>query len=109
MALRGHHPEPLATLTLASKLVSRAPDITRLLDKLHERGLIERERPLDNRRTVFVGITLAGLALLQRLDDEVRACHRRQLGHLSAGDLQTLVELLQRARRPHEAAESEWR
>src|SRR3990172_12257075 len=43
--LRGEGGRKLATLDLASRLVSRAPDITRLLDKLEERGLVERERP----------------------------------------------------------------
>src|SRR6266536_6174541 len=43
--LRAAHPERLPTLALAGRLVSRAPDITRLLDRLFERGLIDRERP----------------------------------------------------------------
>src|SRR5882724_8021235 len=82
--LRGVYPEPLPTLALAARLISRAPDITRLLDKLEERGLIGRERPADNRRVVRVGITAAGLSLLKELDAPVRDCHARQLGHLSA-------------------------
>src|SRR3954469_15304995 len=48
--LRGVHPGSLATLVLAGRLVSRAPDITRLLDKLEQRGLIGRQRLADNRR-----------------------------------------------------------
>src|SRR5579864_7856081 len=76
--LRGSHPEKLPTLVLAARLVSRAPDITRLLDKLEEHGLIERERPPGNRRRVCVGITPAGLGLLCHLDADVRACHSRQ-------------------------------
>src|SRR5262245_20235720 len=55
--LRGAHPETLRTLVLANRLVSRAPDITRLLDRLEERGLVARERRRDNRRVVEVGIT----------------------------------------------------
>src|SRR5712692_6626265 len=43
--LRGEHPRTLPTLLLARRLVSRAPDITRMLDKLEGRGLIERDRP----------------------------------------------------------------
>src|SRR5947207_7057565 len=50
--LRGRHPETLPTLTLAARLVSKAPDITRLLDRLDGRGLIKRERLPDNRRVV---------------------------------------------------------
>src|SRR6266480_275510 len=46
--LRAARPAKVATLAVAAKLISRAPDITRLLDKLHERGLVERERPADN-------------------------------------------------------------
>src|SRR5215831_12287434 len=52
--LRGEYPKTLPTLTLASRLVSRAPDITRMLDKLEQRGLIRRKRPADNRRVVRI-------------------------------------------------------
>src|SRR3954447_23815527 len=58
--LRAAHPRKVPTLSLGGKLISRAPDITRLLDKLVERGLVERERPADNRRVVLVGITADG-------------------------------------------------
>lgn len=100
--LRAEHPDSLPTLTLANRLVSRAPDITRLLDKLEERGLIARDRPADNRRVVRVGITNAGLALLRRLAGPLRECHARQLGHLPAADLKHLIALLRAARAPHE-------
>ena len=107
--LRGKHPGKLPTLILAGRLVSRAPDITRLLDKLEERGLIERERPADNRRVVEVGITPAGLQLLADLDAAVKECHQRQFGHLKQTELKTLIELLRQARRPHEPADSDWK
>lgn len=106
--LRAAHPERVRTLALAERLVSRAPDITRLLDRLHARGLIDRERPEGNRRTVCVGITEAGLGLVGSLGEEVRACHTRQLGHLDPEELRLLVELLRKAREPHEPPESSW-
>jgi DNA-binding MarR family transcriptional regulator len=106
--LRGEHPAALPTLILASKLVSHAPDITRLVDRLEERGLVARRRMPDNRRVVQVGITEAGLALLKQLDEPVRECHNRQLGHLAGGQLQSLVELLKNAREPHEDDGSAW-
>jgi DNA-binding MarR family transcriptional regulator len=107
--LRAAHPRPLATLELAAQLVSRAPDITRLVDRLHERGLVERGRSAADRRAVHVGITEAGRALLARLAPEVRECHGRQLGHLDPEEIQTLSELLRKARTPHESPESRWR
>jgi DNA-binding MarR family transcriptional regulator len=107
--LKAAHPGRVPTLGVAARLVSRAPDVTRLLDKLVERGLIDRERPAHNRRHVEVGITPAGLALLADLADEVRACHMRQLGHLSADELRTLTELLRKVRQPHEPDDSNWK
>jgi DNA-binding MarR family transcriptional regulator len=106
--LRAAHPKKVATLGLAGRLVSKAPDITRLLDRLHDRGLIERERPADNRRVVNVGITEAGLGLLDELAAAVRDCHERQLGHMEPEEMQTLVDLLRKARAPHEPVESNW-
>jgi DNA-binding MarR family transcriptional regulator len=107
--LRAVHPATLPTLALADRLVSRAPDITRMLDKLEQRGLIARERPPDNRRTVRVGITEPGLALLREIAGPLRACHARQLGHLTAADLKRLAALLRAAREPHEDEDSSWR
>ena len=106
--LRGEGDRKLATLALAARLVSRAPDITRLLDKLEERGLIERERPADNRRMVLIGLTPAGRAMLSELDSRVRDCHAHQIGHLSQTQLRELVALLQEARAPHEDPAGPW-
>ena len=106
--LKSEHPGTLRTLDLAARLVSRAPDITRLVDKLEERGLISRDRPAENRRIVCLAITESGLALLDELEKPIRECHKRQLGHLSAGQLQELVTLLQAARQPHEGEASTW-
>src|SRR5258707_787593 len=77
--LRAQHPATTPTLALASRLISRAPDITRMLDKLEQRRLIARERNAANRRVVRVGITEAGLALLREIAAPLRECHARQL------------------------------
>jgi DNA-binding MarR family transcriptional regulator len=106
--LRAEHPGTLPTLVLAGKLVSHAPDITRLVDRLEERGLVARQRMPDNRRVVQVGITDVGLELLKQLEHPVRECHLKQLGHLSTTQLQSLIELLRTARQPHEEKESTW-
>lgn len=103
------HPQRVATLSIGSRLISRAPDITRMLDRLEERELIDRARQQGDRRTVSVGITPVGRQLLAQLSEEVRACHEEQFGHLSEDELQTLVDLLRKARRPMETEQSIWR
>jgi DNA-binding MarR family transcriptional regulator len=107
--LRAAHPESIPTLALAERLVSRAPDVTRMVDKLEAGGLLVRDRPPDNRRTVRIAITPAGRNLLDAIAAPLRECHARQLGHLPPKDLETLGRLLRAARLPHEAPDSPWR
>ncbi len=83
---------------IASRMITRDPDITRLLDRLEKRGLISRCRETKDRRTVMTRITPEGLKLLARLDEPVQAGHRKQLGHLGRERLRALTELLQAAR-----------
>ncbi len=107
--LKAEHPEPMPTLSLVGKLVSRAPDVTSMLDKLEQRKLISRSRRKTDRRSVFVGITVEGLALIGQIDKPLRECHEKQLGHLTGPELKSLVQLLHRVREPHEPPESPWR
>ena len=79
-------------------MITRDPDVTRLLDRLEKRELISRCRETEDRRTVMVRITAAGLKLLARLDEPVQAAHRKQLGHLGRQRLRALAELLRISR-----------
>ena len=107
--LKAVRPETVPTLTLAERLVSRAPDVTRMIDRLKEGGLVTRERSAGDRRVVRVAITEAGISLLKTIAGPLAECHAKQLGHLSQEDLKRLSELLREARRPHEPDESVWR
>ena len=100
--LQGVSPRTIPTLALGAKLISRAPDMTRLLDRLDQKGLVHRERRPGNRRVVEVGITEAGHQLLKDMADQVQECNEQQLGHLSREKLKQLVLLLREARKPHE-------
>ena len=95
--LRGSR-EGLACGEIASRMITRDPDVTRLLDRLEKRSLISRCRETKDRRTVMARITPEGLKLLARLDEPVQAGHRRQLGHLGRERLRLLAELLSVAR-----------
>jgi DNA-binding MarR family transcriptional regulator len=107
--LRATHPEAVPTLSMVDQLVSRAPNVTRMLDYLEQRGLIERCRSTEDRRSVLVGITAPGLELLERIAEPLKECHDRQLGHLSPSDLKSLDRLLRKARAPHEPENSPWK
>lgn len=95
--LRGA-PEGLACGEIASRMITRDPDVTRLLDRLEKRGLVSRCRETKDRRTVMTRITPAGLKLLSRLDEPVQGTHRKQLGHLGRERLRALAGLLGVAR-----------
>jgi DNA-binding MarR family transcriptional regulator len=95
--LRGA-PEGLLCGEIASRMITRDPDITRLLDRLEKRELISRCREAEDRRTVMARITAEGLKVLARLDEPVQAAHRRQLGHLGRERLRALTELLRVSR-----------
>lgn len=96
--LRGS-PEGLPCGEIGTRMITRDPDITRLLDRLEKRGLIERWRETKDRRVVQARITSEGLKLLARLDEPVEEGHRQQLGHLGRERLKSLCELLRQARR----------
>jgi DNA-binding MarR family transcriptional regulator len=95
--LRGS-PAGLACGEIASRMITRDPDITRLLDRMEKRGLISRCRETKDRRMVMARITAEGLKLLGRLDQPVQDAHRRQLGHLGRERLRALADLLHAAR-----------
>jgi DNA-binding MarR family transcriptional regulator len=95
--LRGS-PEGLPCGEIASRMITRDPDITRLLDRLEKRNLISRCRETKDRRMVMARITPEGQKLLARLDEPVELAHRRQLGHLGRERLRALTELLHAAR-----------
>jgi DNA-binding MarR family transcriptional regulator len=94
----GSGPTGLACGEIGDRMITRDPDITRLLDRLERRGLIERWRDERDRRVVMARITAEGLKLLSRMDLPVQAAHKRELGHLGKKRLGQLVELLQAAR-----------
>ena len=107
--LESSSPDKIPTLSLTKRLISRAPDITRMLDRLEQNEWIERERSAEDRRTVLVGITTEGLRILKELQRPLAQCHQKQVGHLSAKELKTLCELLSRAREPHESEDGFWK
>ncbi len=98
--LRGAGDEGLMCSEVGARLIQHDPDITRLLDRLEKRGLIERRRSTTDRRVVRTSITPAGLEMLAELDAPVDAVHEEQLGHVPEARLTQLLGLIEELRAP---------
>lgn len=101
--LRGAGAEGLCRSEIRERMVRRVPDVTRLLDRLEEQGLIGRARGGTDRRYVTTRITRSGLKILAELDGAVDEFHQQEFGHMADGRLQVLIELLAEVR-AHEPA-----
>jgi DNA-binding MarR family transcriptional regulator len=95
--LRGAGDAGLCRNEVGERLITRVPDVTRLLDRMEDAALISRQRGSD-RRFVTTRITDKGLKLLDKIDRELPAIHRRQLGHVAQKRLRELIELLEEVR-----------
>jgi DNA-binding MarR family transcriptional regulator len=96
--LRGAGQTGLCRNEIAQRLITRMPDVTRLLDRMEAAGLVSRVRSTEDRRLVNTTLTKSGRNLVGDLDAEVARVHKAQLGHLTDVELRTLIDLLNRAR-----------
>lgn len=77
------------------RMIERAPNATRLMDKLSDKNLIVRERCEKDRRVVYVTITKQGLELLSTIDDNKNLA---LLGNISDDEAEILSHLLDKIR-----------
>ena len=96
--LRGAGDDGLPCGALAERMITRDPDITRLLDRLEKQGLIARARDTRDRRVVLARIAEPGRKVVDALDEPVNAELKRQLGHLGKSKMEQLVALLEEVR-----------
>ena len=96
--LRGAGENGLCCRETAERMITRDPDMTRLIDRLERRGLITRSRDSHDRRVIMVRITEAGRQILKDLDKPMEEYNRNRLSHMEKGDLRRLLELLEAAR-----------
>lgn len=95
--LRGAVPHGLPCKGISDRMISRDPDMTRLLDRMEKRGMISREREKDDRRVVKTRITAQGLEILRKLDSPVEELHRSQFRSVSSTRLKALAAALEEA------------
>jgi DNA-binding MarR family transcriptional regulator len=85
---------------IGERLISRVPDVTRLIDRLEAAGMVKRGRTDQDRRIVLVSITKKGLSLLEQLDAPLMDIHKMQFKHMTAAELAELNRLLVKTRHP---------
>jgi DNA-binding MarR family transcriptional regulator len=96
--LRGAGAEGVSCKDISSRMVTRDPDITRMMDRLETRGLIARGRAKEDRRIVTHTLTSDGLDLVNGLDEPVEAMHQQAMRHMSRARLRELIALLEELR-----------
>jgi DNA-binding MarR family transcriptional regulator len=97
--LRGAGPEGSPCREIGERMITHDPDVTRLLNRLENRGLVHRTRAKHDRRVIYGKITGAGLKLLREIDAPIEKHGRKMLGHVGQEKLKQLIELLELVRR----------
>lgn len=98
--LRGAGEQGLCCREVAERMVTRDPDVTRLVDRLERRSLLIRSRDSKDRRIITIRITPDGLKTLKDLDGPMEEYNRNRLSHMDKADLRKLSDLLEAAREP---------
>jgi DNA-binding MarR family transcriptional regulator len=96
--LRGAGTDGLPTLAIGERMIERTPGVTRLIDRMEEKGWVSRERCADDRRRVWCRITERGLRLLAPLDAPVNAVDDSLEEVLEQRELAALIDQLDRIR-----------
>lgn len=94
--LRGVHPEGHPRCEIACRLMSRSPDVTRLIDRLERAGLVRRGWAPENRRHSIATITAEGLAMLAAIDPELGAVREEVTDGLTLQELEQLARTCRR-------------
>jgi MarR family transcriptional regulator, organic hydroperoxide resistance regulator len=97
--LRGAGPEGLPCREIGERMITRDPDITRLLNRLEDRGFVQRTRAKHDRRVIYGKITAAGLRHLRDMDGPLEKFGREMLRHVGEEKLKQLIDLLELVRR----------
>lgn len=96
--LRGVGSDGLPCSHIGGRMVTREPDVTRLIDRLEQAGWVKRDRSTEDRRVVTITLTAVGRKLVDKLDGPIADLHRDTLGHLTKREMVELNRLLVKAR-----------
>jgi DNA-binding MarR family transcriptional regulator len=94
--LRGAGPVGLSCHEVGNRMITRIPDVTRLLDRLESQNLIVRARDEADRRVVMARLTRKGKSLLSRLDEPVQQYHETFMKPLGKGEILEIIRLMRK-------------
>jgi DNA-binding MarR family transcriptional regulator len=100
--LRGAEPDGLPTLTIAERMIEKTPGITRMIDRLEAKKLVEREIRPQDRRCVHCRITEKGLSILELLEMPIEDTNQKAFHGLNEQEIQQLIGLLEKITKSHE-------
>jgi DNA-binding MarR family transcriptional regulator len=100
--LRGAGKGGLPTLEIGVRMIERTPGVTRLIDRLERKGLVQRARGTEDRRVVYCRLTDRGREVVNALDDIIDQADRDALEPLTNTELEQLIGLLDRIRSAHD-------
>ncbi len=96
--LRGAGADGLPCVEIGNRMITRVPDMTRLIDRLEKSGLVRRHRSSSDRRIVQVMIAEKGLEVVDSMDQPTLDLLKKQLGHISRVDLGKINDLMVKVR-----------
>ena len=96
--LRGAGEKGLCGREVGERLVSPVPDVSRLLERMEDVGLLSRERDASDRRHVTARLTESGRRLLEAVTPALEAVERSRFGRLSESALQAMITSLAQVR-----------
>ncbi|MDQ3799336.1 MAG: MarR family transcriptional regulator [Acidobacteriota bacterium] len=91
--LRGVSPNGYARNEITERMIEKAPDVTRLVDRLEQQGLVERRRSGEDRRQSITGITQKGLDLIVQVDSRIKKVHEDFRRKVSVENCRRLSQL----------------
>jgi DNA-binding MarR family transcriptional regulator len=92
--LRGAGTQGLCGREVAERLVSKVPDVSRLLDRMDDMGVIQRERDSDDRRHITARISEKGLRLLDETSPALEAAEASRFTRLNPEQIRRLIDTL---------------
>ncbi len=94
--LKGVHPEGHPRCEIAKRMIDKAPDITRLIDRLEKQDLVKRDRTKEDRRMSITRITSKGLKLMEEIAPFVEESHKEMTKNLTNDECRELSRLIEK-------------